>query len=94
MVNFNLNTRVLGIGLTASLVIGICSTAYSQPASYKTSRAYKEAYACGKESLQSDPTGNSTVSYCIGNSRDPSKVELQAYKDAVAEAQKISKAGK
>ncbi|ONN65857.1 hypothetical protein BTM36_13740 [Herbaspirillum sp. VT-16-41] len=64
-----------------------------QAADYKNTRAYKDAFACGKESLESDPSGNSTVSYCLGNSRDPSKVELQAFKDAVA-AEKSSKSKK
>lgn len=83
-----LNLILLTRPLTASLAIGallfLGFNAHVQAADYKNTRAYKDAFACGKESLESDPSGNSTVSYCIGNSRDPSKVELQAFKDAVA----------
>lgn len=94
MFKFSLNTRLIRAGLVASVVIGISSSAGAQQANYKNTRAYKDAYACGKESLQSDPTGNSTVSYCIGNSHDPSKIELQAFKDAVSDAKASSKAKK
>lgn len=47
----------------------------------KKTREYKEAYACAMESFTSGYGGGATA-YCIGNGRDPSKVELKAYKDA------------
>lgn len=86
-------TRLLATSLAAGALLFLGFNAHVQAADYKNTRAYKDAFACGKESLESDPSGNSTVSYCIGNSRDPSKVELQAFKDAVA-AGKSSKSEK
>lgn len=86
-------TRLLATSLAAGTLLLLGFNAYVQAADYRNTRAYKDAFACGKESLESDPSGNSTVSYCIGNSRDPSKVELQAFKDAVA-AGKSSKSEK
>lgn len=77
-------TRLLATSLAAGTLLLLGFNAHVQAADYKNTRAYKDAFACGKESLESDPSGNSTVSYCIGNSRDPSKVELQAFKDAIA----------
>lgn len=84
MFNFHAVTRRLSAGLAAGTLLCLSFNAHVQAADYKNTRTYKDAFACGKESLGSDPSGNSTVSYCIGNSRDPSKVELQAFKDAVA----------
>lgn len=84
MFNLSALTRPLATSLTTGALLLFGVNAYVQAADYKSTRAYKDAFACGKESLESDPSGNSTVSYCIGNSRDPSKVELQAFKDAVA----------
>ena len=84
MFNFNSITRQIAAGLTIGTLLCLGFNVHAQAADYKKTRAYKDAFACGKESLESDPSGNSTVSYCIGNSRDPSKVELQAFKDAVA----------
>lgn len=42
---------------------------------------YKEAYACAMESFK-DGYGGGPAAYCVGNSRDPSDIEGQAYKDA------------
>ncbi|WP_157137709.1 hypothetical protein [Herbaspirillum lusitanum] len=84
MFNFNAVTRPFTASLVTSALLCLSFNTHVQAADYKNTRAYKDAFTCGKESLQSDPSGNSTVSYCIGNSRDPSKVELQAFKDAVA----------
>lgn len=52
--------------------------AFASP-NYKDSNDYKSAYKCATEGLKE---GFGPVSFCVGNSRDPSKVEEQAYKDA------------
>jgi antitoxin component YwqK of YwqJK toxin-antitoxin module len=46
-----------------------------------TSDEYKEAYKCAKESFASGYTSG-PAAFCVGNSRDPSKIEEQAYQDA------------
>ncbi|WP_075257031.1 hypothetical protein [Herbaspirillum camelliae] len=84
MLNLITLTRPLATSLATGALLFLGFNAHIQASDYKNTRAYKDAFACGKKSLESDPSGNSTVSYCIGNSRDPSKVELQAFKDAVA----------
>lgn len=86
MFNFNAVTRQLATSLATGALLCLIFASHVQAADDKNTRAYKDAFSCGKESLESDPSGNSTVSYCIGNSRDPSKVELQAFKDAIASA--------
>jgi hypothetical protein len=87
-------TSRIGTALRIGTLFCLGITSATHAADYKNTRAYKDAFSCGKESLQTDPSGNSTVSYCIGNSRDPSKVELQAFKDAVAEVKGAPKAKK
>lgn len=47
----------------------------------RTSEEYKEAYACALEGLTSD-VGSGGAAHCVGNARDPSDTELQAYDDA------------
>ncbi|QNB06020.1 hypothetical protein G5S34_03970 [Herbaspirillum frisingense] len=84
MFNFKAITRPIAVSFAIGTLFCLDFNANVQAADYKNTHAYKDAFACGKESLESDPSGNSAVSYCIGNSRDPSKVELQAFKDAVA----------
>jgi len=91
MMTFKPTSSMLAITLAAGFILSAGGNAYAQAANYKSTREYKDAFACGKESLETDPTGNSTISYCIGNSRDPSKVELQAFKDAVTGAKAGSK---
>jgi hypothetical protein len=91
MMTYRPTISILTAALATGLIFSAAGNACAQAASYKNTREYKEAFACGKESLGSDPSGNSTVSYCIGNSRDPSKVELQAFKDAVSGAKAGSK---
>ena len=86
MINLIALTRPLAASLATGALLFLGCNAPVQAADYKNTRTYKDAFACGKESLEADPSGNSAVSYCIGNSRDPSKVELQAFKDAVASA--------
>lgn len=78
--------RLAAATLATTALLGAGLSAHAQPANYKNSREYQDAYKCGKESLDSDPTGNSTVMYCVGNSHDPSKIEMQGFKDAVADA--------
>lgn len=46
----------------------------------KNSVEYKDAYQCATESIKSGSSG--PASYCVGNSRDPSPLERQAYADA------------
>ncbi|RSE74712.1 hypothetical protein [Achromobacter denitrificans] len=84
----NAPLRLLAAALTTSVLLGAGANALAQSANYKNSREYQDAYACGKESLESDPSGNSAVSFCVGNSRDPSKIEMQAYKDAATAAKR------
>ncbi|MFL9925046.1 hypothetical protein PQR62_12280 [Herbaspirillum lusitanum] len=86
MLNLIKLTRPLAASLATGALLLFGFNAHVQASDYKNTRAYKDAFACGKESLEADPSGNSAVSYCIGNSHDPSKVELQAFKDAVASA--------
>ncbi|WP_454690547.1 hypothetical protein [Achromobacter aloeverae] len=82
----NIAIRMVITTLTATTLLGPGLSATAQPANYKNSREYKDAYKCGKESLESDPTGDSAVMFCVGNSHDPSKIEMQGFKDAVADA--------
>ncbi len=50
----------------------------------KNSDEYKNAYSCGIEAAKNGSTSvNSIVSYCIGNSHDPSRTEIQGLNDAV-----------
>lgn len=50
----------------------------------KNSDEYKNAYSCGIEAAKNGSTSvNSIVSYCIGNSHDPSRTEIQGFNDAV-----------
>jgi hypothetical protein len=84
MISIKTSIRLLGATIAISALLGASMNAHAKTANYKNTRAYKDAFACGKESLQSDPSGNSAVPYCIGNSHDPSKVEMQAFKDATA----------
>lgn len=59
----------------------------------RNSRTYKDAYACGIEAIKNShtDTAESLVSYCIGNSHDPSKTELQGFNDAIANMKNSSK---
>lgn len=84
MIHFKATISLLVASLATSVLFGAGTNTYAQSANYKNTRAYKDAFSCGKESLQNDPSGNSAVPYCIGNSRDPSKTEIQAFKDAAA----------
>jgi hypothetical protein len=77
--------RLLAATVAINALFGAGMNAHAQAANFKNTRAYQDAFTCGKESLQSDPSGNSAVSYCIGNSRDPSKIELQAFKDVAGQ---------
>ncbi len=86
--SLNINVHGFAVALASAALLAISGPAAAQPANYKNTREYKEAYKCGKESLESDPSGNSTVSYCVGNSHDPSKIEMQGFKDAVADAKR------
>ncbi len=49
--------------------------------SYKNLPEYKSAYECAIESFK-EGYGAGPVAYCVGNSRDPSEIEAQAYDDA------------
>jgi hypothetical protein len=48
---------------------------------HQNSSEYKEAYACAMESFK-DGYENGPIAYCVGNSRDPSAIEEEAYKNA------------
>lgn len=45
------------------------------------SAEYTEAYECATEALK-DGYGGGSAAYCVGNSRDPSDIEMRAYADA------------
>ncbi len=49
--------------------------------SYKSSSEYKEAYSCASTYFK-EVGRDSPIPYCIGNSHDPSRIELMAFKDA------------
>lgn len=50
----------------------------------KNSDDYKNAYSCGIEAAKNGSTDvNSIISFCIGNSHDPSKTEIQGFNDAI-----------
>jgi hypothetical protein len=54
-----------------------------KPLSLKSMREtneYKMAYSCAMEAFESGSSG--VASYCVGNSRDPTEIEDEAYKDA------------
>lgn len=55
----------------------------------KNSAEYKEAYKCGYEGLLA---GSGGAAYCVGNSRDPSRLEMSAYADAERDFKARSKA--
>ena len=42
---------------------------------------YEEAYSCAIEAFKEN-YGPGPVAYCVGNSRAPSEIEEQAFKDA------------
>lgn len=69
-------------------LIGLSAACAFASPNYKDSNDYKSAYKCAKEGLKE---GFGPVSFCVGNSRDPSKVEEQAYKDAEREFLKSAK---
>lgn len=65
--------------LLSILMVFFSSGLCAAPSS--SSSEYKEVYTCATESFESD-YGGGPAAFCIGNSRDPSKIEERAYKDA------------
>ncbi|MFM0522094.1 hypothetical protein PQR08_32235 [Caballeronia jiangsuensis] len=65
--------------LVATLLGSFAVCASASP--NKEAREYKDAYACSMESFKSG-YGAGPAGYCVGNSRDPSKLEERAYADA------------
>lgn len=87
--------RIRAISFVFVLGMSIYAT-QAQAESIKNSREYREAYACGLRTVkeQYDESvkngykldANSAVAFCVGNSYDPSRVQMQAYRDAVKAA--------
>ncbi|MCL2658222.1 MAG: hypothetical protein FWD62_12580 [Betaproteobacteria bacterium] len=81
-------------------VLSVASISMAQAAAVnKNSPGYKEAYNCAMEALQSDPyyvtaKGSNFSAACVGNSRDPDKEDLQAWKDAKQDYLKRTKVSK
>lgn len=48
----------------------------------KANPIYKSSYECGMDFFKANGAKESPIPSCVGNSHDPSKLELQAYKDA------------
>jgi hypothetical protein len=88
MITLKVTARMLTAGIFISAIYAMETSAIAQTGNFKNTRAYKDAFSCAKDSLQEDPSGNSIVAYCIGNSRDPSKIEMQAFKDAAESSKK------
>lgn len=69
---------------------GFCSAlsfaGASVGADYKNSATYKDAYSCAVKSFKEMGNKDSIFGYCIGNSHDPSKIELIAFRDAKKDA--------
>lgn len=72
--------KVVGVG-TVNMQAAAPTAVTSASPNHKDSAEYKEAYKCAMESFK-DGYGNGPAAYCIGNSRDPSEIEEEAYKDA------------
>lgn len=66
-------------GLIFTILI-LAAAAANAAQTGKNSAEYKEAYRCATESFKENASG--PASYCVGNSRDPSRLELKAYADA------------
>lgn len=66
--------------ILAAALLCVFSTG-SFAASGTNSKEYKAAYECATESFK-DEYGSGPVTYCVGNSRNPSKIEMKAYADA------------
>lgn len=61
-------------------ILSLAAAAANAAQTGKNSAEYKEAYRCATESFRENASG--PASYCVGNSRDPSRLELKAYADA------------
>lgn len=68
-------------------LLGLSSACAFAAPNYKNSSTYKSSYDCAMEALKEDSSA-SPIAYCIGNSHDPSKVELQAFADAARDLAK------
>ncbi len=91
--NFYIKINILTFRLFSGIILfcflNFLIAAQSYAADYKNMQIYKDAYACALEGLLKDgvnPSQNSLISYCVGNAYDPSKVEIQGFKDAIVAA--------
>ena len=63
------------------LVLSLSYMAYASASGYRNTPEYKDAYKCATDSFK-EGYGPGPAAFCVGNSRDPSKIEERAYKDA------------
>jgi hypothetical protein len=73
--------------LIAISIIAISTASAHATAGSNSSKEYKQAYSCAMESFTSG-YGAGPAAFCVGNSRDPSNVEAQAYKNAEIDFQR------
>ncbi|WP_147296210.1 hypothetical protein [Chromobacterium violaceum] len=66
-----------------------CSSAFS--AGGKNSAEYREAYQCALNGLKEGSAGG--AAFCVGNARDPSKLEEKAYADAERDFKRMKNGG-
>ncbi|WP_288841648.1 hypothetical protein [uncultured Deefgea sp.] len=77
--------------LLRTLVVAVLGMAMATAhAANTSSKEYKEAYACGLEAMKAG--GSGAVSYCVGNSYDPSPTQMKAYAAAERDAKQGSSA--
>ncbi len=63
------------------LILSLSCMTYASASGYKNTPEYKDAYKCATDSFK-EGYGSGPAAFCVGNSRDPSKIEEKAYKDA------------
>ncbi|NIE63160.1 hypothetical protein [Burkholderia sp. Ax-1719] len=76
--------------LLAAAISTISASSYAS-SNVKTSAEYHGAYQCASDAIahhdvDAKDGANGMTTYCIGNSHDPSRVELQAFKDAIRDS--------
>ncbi|OQS21183.1 hypothetical protein [Chromobacterium violaceum] len=77
--------------LTLFTLISLLSCGSVFAAGGKNSAEYREAYQCALTDLKGGGFGD--VAACVGNSRDPSKLEEKAYADAQRDFKRMKNGG-
>ena len=77
--------------LTLFALISLLSCGSAFAAGGKNSAEYREAYQCALTDLKGGGFGD--VAACVGNSRDPSKLEEKAYADAQRDFKRMKNGG-